>query len=229
MEMGCGGRLSGPLPSRIKKFSIHPSLWRRGFDVGSSRRRVLSEGVIRRSKRPTLSSSQGCAAVVDFLESRQGGNLNRILENQGAGGGRISDKGTCTGATPEMVQNKGKEGCGEPESGTHQSNDVDEEAHLTPEKSSPVAEDVITCSPLAMVRPEEWGRLELTMGDEGEKDISLWVKRRAKGFGRFLGVSCTGFEDRIVDLLLEIERDRSTSKKGGMRVEVKAGRGTIGS
>lgn len=39
------------------------------------------------------------------------------------------------------------------------------------------------------------------------------MKKRAKSFGRFLGVSCKGFEDKIVELLLEIEKGRNSTKK----------------
>lgn len=41
--------------------------------------------------------------------------------------------------------------------------------------------------------------------------MSLWVRRRAKGFDRFLGVSCAGYEERILDLLLGIEKGRKSA------------------
>lgn len=73
------------------------------------------------------------------------------------------------------------------------------------------------CSPLAVVRLEEVSGLELAVCEEERQDISNWVKKRAKGFGRFLGVSCAGYEEKIVDFLFEIERGRSTTGKGGIK------------
>lgn len=58
-----------------------------------------------------------------------------------------------------------------------------------------------------------------------EDDISIWVKRRAKGFGKFLGVSCAGFEDKILELLMDIEKKKrsaeagSNKKQGDSRVQ----------
>lgn len=96
-----------------------------------------------------------------------------------------------------------------------QSCGVEDGSTHTPERSYYATEEVIVCTPLAVVRPEELSGLELTVCEDGGRDISMWVKKRAKGFGRLLGVSCASYEDKIVELLMEIERGRSTSRKGG--------------
>lgn len=83
---------------------------------------------------------------------------------------------------------------------------------------------VITCSPLAMVRPFVPTRLELALSGEEKEEMSVRVKRRAKGFGKFLGVSCAGFEDKIFDLLMDIERNRRSSdrRKSGNHGKIRA-------
>lgn len=55
-------------------------------------------------------------------------------------------------------------------------------------------EEALICTPLAVVRPEAAHIPELVLGSEVKEDISVWVSRRVKGFGRFLGVSCVGYE-----------------------------------
>lgn len=75
-------------------------------------------------------------------------------------------------------------------------------------------EEAIVCSPLAMVRPTDSSGLELAVSVEAKDEISVWVKRRVTGFGKFLGVSCAGYEDKITELLMEIERIRKSSEKG---------------
>lgn len=46
----------------------------------------------------------------------------------------------------------------------------------------------------------------LAICDEGRKLIK-WVEDKYLNFGKFLGVSMEGKEDKIIDLLLEIELD----------------------
>lgn len=74
-------------------------------------------------------------------------------------------------------------------------------------------EEPIVCTPLAVVRPGETYGLELALSGDRREEISVWVQKRAKGFGKFLRVSCAGYEDRIMDLLMEIERGRRSMGK----------------
>lgn len=69
-------------------------------------------------------------------------------------------------------------------------------------------------TPLAVVQPEFYVDSELGFLSDQREDISIWAKRRAKDFRKFLGVSFSGFEDKIMDLLLEIERKRRSSEGG---------------
>lgn len=75
----------------------------------------------------------------------------------------------------------------------------------------------IMCTPLAVVVPEVSSAMELLTIGESQEDISFWVKRRAKGFGKFLGVSCLGFEDKIMDLVLDIEKKRRETEAGSSK------------
>lgn len=68
-------------------------------------------------------------------------------------------------------------------------------------KNSVATSEPLVCSPLAVVRPEGFSELGPRQSLEEKEGISVWARRRAKGFGRFLGVSSTGFEDKILDLL----------------------------
>lgn len=70
----------------------------------------------------------------------------------------------------------------------------------------------LVCTPLAMMRPEECGAIESFRTVEMQEEISLWVRRRVKGFGKFLGVTCSGFKDRILDLLMDIEKNRRSAE-----------------
>lgn len=74
----------------------------------------------------------------------------------------------------------------------------------------------ISCTPLAVVRPTDDCGFESVL-EEGEmEDISLWVKRRVKGF-----------EDKILNLLLDIEKNwrssgtGSSTKRGKSRARCK--------
>lgn len=70
---------------------------------------------------------------------------------------------------------------------------------------------------LTVVRPCDTGVSAVISDSMWEEDVPVWVKRRAKGFGRFLEVSCAGFEDKIVDLLLDIEKKWRTSREGSSK------------
>lgn len=93
------------------------------------------------------------------------------------------------------------------------------ESHSVPSTGC-VGEDSdvpVVCTPLAMIRLLDICEFQPSAATGMEEDISIWVKRRAKGFGKILGVSCDGFEDKILELLLEIEKKKtsvmSSSKK----------------
>lgn len=75
----------------------------------------------------------------------------------------------------------------------------------------------LMCTPLAMVRPEEVGDFEALPYLEMPEEISLWAKRRVKGFGKFLGVTCSGFEDWILHLLMDIEKNKRSAEANNSR------------
>lgn len=80
-----------------------------------------------------------------------------------------------------------------------------------------IMEEPIACTPIAVMFPEDCCDSDTLSNCASQEDLSLWVRRRAKGFGKFLGVSCSGFEDKIMNLLLDIEKNWRTSEANGSK------------
>lgn len=90
-------------------------------------------------------------------------------------------------------------------------------ASMSKESSDDFEADPIVCTPLAVVLPGDNSNLECFSNEESQDESSVWAKRRAKIFGKFLGVSCLGFEDKIMDLLLDIEKNWRSSEDESRR------------
>ncbi|KAG5531626.1 hypothetical protein RHGRI_026295 [Rhododendron griersonianum] len=61
-------------------------------------------------------------------------------------------------------------------------------------------------NPLAIKEPDgEWNVEDKLVSGMSQEDVSKWVLKRISGFGKFLGVSFDGFEDRTMQLFSDIE------------------------
>ena len=73
--------------------------------------------------------------------------------------------------------------------------------------------------PLAVVTPQEVESGVVVMADsEWESAPSNWVLNKLKGFGKLMGASYDGYEDKVIKILRDINARRLQAVHGGNRL-----------